>query len=105
MFSTIIFFIYGFKTKVNIKYSHKHLFRLSENRTQNYFMLSLTEKDEISIFSNKSVGSNITPTKLLKLLVNDISSQLADISNMSFTSGVFPSALKIAKVVRIHKKD
>ena len=24
---------------------------------------------------------------------------------MSFTSGVFPSALKIAKIVHVHKKD
>ena len=57
------------------------------------------------LFLINQLGLTLHPTKLLKLLVNDISSQLADISNMSFTSGVFPSALKIAKVVRIHKKD
>ena len=55
--------------------------------------------------STKSVGPNGIPTKILKLLKNDISCQLVDIFNMSFTSGVFPSALKIAKVVPVHKKD
>ena len=45
------------------------------------------------------------PTKILKLLKNDISCQLVDIFNMLFTSGVFPSALKIVKVVPVHKND
>ena len=30
---------------------------------------------------------------------------MADIFNLSFSSGVFPSLLKITKVVPIHKKD
>ena len=58
-----------------------------------------------SLYSTKSVGPNSIPTKILKLLNNEISCQLVDIFNMSFTSGVFPSALKIAKVVSVHKKD
>ena len=45
------------------------------------------------------------PTKILKLLKNNISSQLCDIFNNFFSSGVFPSALKIAKVIHVHKKD
>ena len=58
-----------------------------------------------SLDSTKSVGPKITPTKTLKLLKNDISCQLADIFNMSFASGAYPSALKITKVVPVHKKD
>ena len=58
-----------------------------------------------SLYSTKSVGPNSIPTKIFKLLNNEISCQLVDIFNMSFTSGVFPSALKIAKVVSVHKKD
>ena len=34
-----------------------------------------------------------------------VSCQLVDIFNILFTSGVSPSALKIAKVVSVHKKD
>ena len=36
---------------------------------------------------------------------NDISSQLADIFNISSSRGVFPTILKAAKVVPIYKKD
>ena len=74
------------------------------------FFLSPTDKDEIALIISsldctKLVGSNSIPTKILKLLKNDISRQLVDIFNMLFTSGVFPSALKLAKVVPVHKKD
>ena len=55
--------------------------------------------------SNKSVGPNSISTKVLKLLKNDISSQLSEIFNISFSSGIFPSVLKTAKVVPVHKKD
>ena len=42
----------------------------------------------------------------MKLLKNDISSQLSEIFIISFSSGVFPSILiKTAKVIPIHKKD
>ena len=55
--------------------------------------------------SNKSVGLNSIPARILKLLKNDISTQLADIFNISFSTGVFPTILKVAKVVPVHKKD
>ena len=41
----------------------------------------------------------------MKLLKNDISSQLSEIFNISFSSGAFPSKLKTAKVIPVHKKD
>ena len=43
--------------------------------------------------------------KILKLLKNDISRELNDIFNMSFSTGQFSSVLKIAKVIPIHKKQ
>ena len=39
------------------------------------------------------------------MLKNDISSQLSEIFNISFSSGMFPSILKAAKVIPVHKKD
>ena len=54
-----------------------------------------------SLDSNKSTGPNSIRTKILKLLKNDISTQLSDIFNVSFPTGAFPSILKIAKVVPI----
>ena len=58
-----------------------------------------------SLNSNKSVGRNSIPAKILKLLKNDIFSQLADIFNISFSTGVCPTILKVAKVVLVYKKD
>ena len=97
-------------SKVNIKHSQKHFSEFLKNRAQNSFFLSPTDKHEVSLVipslnSTKPAEPNSIPTKILMLLKNDISCQLADIFNMSFTSGVFPSALKIVKVVPAHKKD
>ena len=58
-----------------------------------------------SLNSNKSVGRNSIPAKILKLLKNDIFSQLADIFNISFSTGVCPTILKVAKVVLVYKKN
>ena len=54
---------------------------------------------------NKSSGPNSIPYKILNLLKNNISKQVADLFNFSLSSGVFPSLLKIAKVVLAYKKD
>ena len=43
--------------------------------------------------------------KILKLLKNEISSQLADIFNTSFSTGVFPTLLTLANVVPVYRKD
>ena len=98
------------KTEENINPSHKHFSHFLKNRHYNSFFLSPTSKSEIhsvifSLDSNKSVGPNSIPIKILKLLKNDISSQLADIFNISFSTGVFPTILKVAKVVPVYKKD
>ena len=74
------------------------------------FFISPTDKTEMeniisSLDSNKSDGPNSILTKVLKILKNDISTQLSEIFDISFSSGVFPSILKTAKVVPVHKKD
>ena len=97
------------KTKQNINPSAKLFSDFLKNRTQNSFFLSPTNKLEIrnitpSLDLNRLAGSNIIPTKILKLLKNDISSRLADIFNISFSAGVFPTILKVFKVVPVYKK-
>ena len=81
-----------------------------KNRSNISFFVSPMDKTEIenvisSLLSNKSVGCNSIPTKILKLLKNDISSQLSELFDISFSSGVFPSTLKTGKVVPVHKKN
>ena len=98
------------KTKLNISFSHKHFSDFFKNRSNISFFVSPTDKTEIedvisSLDSNNSVGPNSIPTKILKLLKDDISSQLSETFNISFSSGVFPSILKTAKVIPVHMKD
>ena len=88
----------------------KHFSDFLKNRSNISFFVSPTDKTEIedvisSLDSNKSVGPNSIPTKILKLRKDDISSQLSEIFTTSFSSGVFPSILKTAKVIPVHKKD
>ena len=93
-------------TKKSIKYTHKHL----SNESDSTIFLQPTDKEEIaniisSLNSSKASGPNSIPYRILFLLKNEISKQLADLFNLSFMTGVFPSVLKTAKVFPVFKKD
>ena len=97
-------------TEKNIKYSQKHFSDYLSNESSSTIFLQPTDKEEIaniisSLNSSKASGPNSIPYRILFLLKNEISKQLADLFNLSFTTGVFPSVLKTAKVVPIFKKD
>ena len=97
-------------TKKSIKYSHKHFSDYLSNESSSTIFLQPTDKKEIaniisSLNSNKTSGPNSIPYRVLFLLKNEISKQLADLFNLSFMTGVFPSVLKTAKVVPVFKKD
>ena len=67
-----------------------------------------TDKEEIanilsSLNFNKAFGPNSIPYRILLLLKNEISKQLADLFNLSFLTGAFPSVPKSAKVVPVFK--
>ena len=96
--------------KKSIKYSHKHFSDYLSNESSSTIFLQPTDKEEIaniisSLNSNKTSGPNSIPYRVLFLLKNEISKQLADLFNLSFMTGVFPSVLKTAKVVPVFKKD
>ena len=62
-------------------------------------------EDVISnLSSSKSTGPHSVPIKLLKVVKHHISHPLAELVNQSFLKGIFPSKLKIAKVVSVFKK-
>ena len=93
----------------SIRYSFKCFQDYLNSNFDMSFFISPTDSTEVSdIISNlttdKSEGPNGIPTKILHLLKNDISHIFADLFNKSFSTGVFPSALKIAKILPIHKK-
>ena len=94
------------KVKVNINPSLKNISDFLKSRTQNSFFISLTNKSEIqniisSLDPNKPVEPNSISKKILTLL-NNISSQLADIFNISFSTGVFPTILKVTKFAPVY---
>ena len=92
-----------------IKYSRNKFFDFLPQININTFFINPTDKTEIknilSLDPLRSIGPNSIPTKILKLLSNDISTQFAELFNLSFSEGVFPSILKTCKVIPIYKKD
>ena len=71
--------------------------------------LTPTTPDDIEVLIgnmkvNKGVGPNSIPTKNLKDYKSEFSKPLSDMINTSFTTGIFPCALKVANIVPIHKK-
>ena len=63
-------------------------------------------RSEISCLpKNKSHGLYSCPTQLLKCSSNVISGILVDILNISISTGVYPSKLKMAKIIPIFKQD
>ena len=73
IFSITIFFFFSIanKTKSNISFSHTHFSDFLKNRLNISFLVSPNDKTEIenvisSLDSNKSVGPNSIPSKLLK---------------------------------------
>ena len=86
-------------TKKSIKYSHKHFSDYLSNESSSTIFLQPTDKEEIaniisSFNSNKASGPNSIPYRILYLLKNEILKQLADLFNLSFMNGIFPSVLK-----------
>ena len=76
---------------------------------QENMFLSPTIPDDIKVIIgnmkvNKVLGPNSIPTKILKDYKSEFSKPLSDMINTSFTTGLFPSALKVANIIPIHKK-
>ena len=91
-FSTI-----GEKTQAKIKHSHKKYTDYLSNENPDTFF-SIANKEEIKFILSsldiKSTGPYSILSKVLNMLENDISEQLADLLNLSFTTGTFPTLLK-----------
>ena len=85
----------------SIKYSHKHFSDYFSNETSSTIFLQPTYKEGIAniispLNSNKASASNSILIELF-LLKNKISKQLADLFNLSFTTGVFLLYSKLQK--------
>ena len=94
----------------SIKYSRNKFFDFLPQIKINSFFINPTDKTEIKniilpLDLLRSIGPNSIPTKILKLLSIDISIQFAELLNLSFSEGIFPSILKIYKVIPTYRKD
>ena len=94
--------------KQNINYSHKHFFEYLKHQCNNSIFIQPTDSEEIvniisSLNINKACGPFSIPNKILILLKQDIALQLADLFNLSFSSGSFLFILKTAKVVPLKR--
>ena len=92
-----------------IKFSRIKFHNFLPNIEINSFLIKPVDKIEtkniiLSLNPLKAVSPNSILTKILKLLSNDISNQLPELFNLSFSHGVFPSVLKSSKVITIFKK-
>ena len=99
----------GEKSQSKIRFSNKTCTGYLHGDNVNSFFITPTDSEEVisiisSLSDNKSSGPNSIPTRILKLLKKDISTHLVDIFNLSFSSGIYPTPLKTAKVIPVHKK-
>ena len=93
-----------------IRFSRKKFHHFLRDIEIDSFFIKPIDKIEIkniilSLNLLKAVGPNRIPTKILKLLRNDILNQLSELFHHSFSHGVFPSILKSSKVIPIFKKE
>ena len=71
----------------------------------NSFFLNPTDEINIIINPSGAFSPNSILTNILKLLINDVSSELTQLFNLSFSRGVFPFLLKTSKFISVYKKD
>ena len=94
-----------------IKFLNKSFRSFLSTKSNDSFIITAKNKEDIckavisSLNINKSCGPNSIPTKILHFVQDQISKHLATICNLSFPAEIFPTILKTAKVIPIHKKD
>ena len=94
----------------SIRYSKNNFHNFLPPTNMNAFFLNPTDETEVkniimSLNPLKSIGPNSIPTKILKLLINDVSFHLTELFKLSFSCGVLPFILKSSKIILVYKKD
>ena len=79
-----------------------------KNRNQvNLIIAHISEEEVLEILkslpTNKGTGPSSIPTKFLLMIADLVIAPLSNLINVSFSTGVFPDILKIAKVIPLHK--
>ena len=92
-----------------IKPKH-HYSRYLKNPNSNSFFITPTYNEEVlseikNLKKDESSQSSSIPVKILKLLQTPLSKPISLIANLLFSTGIFPTNLKIASVILIFTKD
>lgn len=62
--------------------------------------------DNIKLLKNlEATGPNNIPTEILTEVKETLSELLANLTDLSFKTGVFPNVIRIAKAIPLYKKD
>jgi hypothetical protein len=81
---------------------------LGEQQIQSVFLIPTTpdeiEREIDGLNASKATGQFSIPIRLLKILKLLLSKPLSHLFNISFSSGLVPDKLKIAKVIPVYKK-
>ena len=98
----------GMETQQSVPNCNKHFSDYLNNQSVNSIFIDLVDDNElvniVSKFKPKmSSGHDGMPTKLVKLSIFSILSPLKHLINLSLLTGIFPSDLKIARVMPIYK--
>ena len=96
----------GSTTEKTIPRSPQSPLSFLKSRIEPNFTITPTSNQEVMMLllkldDNKSAGPSNIPIKLLKVAARIIVPQLVSIFNLSFTTGIFPDFMKLAKVIPI----
>ena len=79
------------------------------NVSNSFFWFDVTETEVFNIIKNldpnKASGEDNISVKILKQVNNFISPVLSELINQAFYDGIYPSSLKLAKVIPIFKSE
>ena len=98
----------GSKLQSKIISTNKLFSQYLKNTNPNSFFINPTTANEISnlissLNENKANGPFSIPSKIFKLIKNNVSEPLCEIINLSFSTGIYPDNLKIAKILPVYK--
>ena len=98
------------KTDANIVKTKSQFHESLKNPNEKTFFLAPTIAEELEdhlkfLSDRKAIGTNGFPTKILKTFKKVLSQPLTELFDLICSTGSFPDACKIAKVIPLHKKD
>ena len=99
----------GNKIQNEIFSQHKSYSDFLKNSSQNSIFLTPTDPSEVaslisSLNTKKATGPNSIPSFIISKISKEVSIPLSSLINCSFVTGTFPTNLKVARIIPVHKQ-